>query len=203
MGITPNRGIGKSHRPLLQRDIERAMANSRSNSEAARYLNVNIETYKKYAKMYGLYDQHRNRGGKGQPRPKMRGAWGLESILAGEHPTYPHRRLKARLIAAGRKAETCDLCGFNRKREVDGRSPICLYCLDGNNQNLQFDNLQFRCYNCVFLTTGVVRPRAEVTTEMADFDMMASGELSIDDIRQMQEQFFEEQVEDDDNASGI
>jgi hypothetical protein len=198
MGITPNRGVGKSHRPLLQRDIERAIAQTHSNAEAARYLNVNFDTYKKYAKAYGLYDQHKNIGGKGQARPKMKGAWGLDSILNGEHPNYPHRRLKARLIVAGRKKAACDLCGFDRKRDVDGFVPIVLYCLDGNHRNLAFDNLQFRCYNCTALTTGVVRPRAEVTPEMADHDMMASGELTLDDIRRMQEQFFEEQDGDSD-----
>lgn len=171
MGVQPKPPVGPSRRPLLQKDIEAAQAHTTSNADAARYLNVSFDTYKKYAKMYGVYEQHKNPGGKGVGRHKMRGAYGLDAILAGEHPTYDKARLKERVIAAGKLKEACGLCGFDKQREFDGRMPLVLHCLDGNEQNLRLENLQLRCYNCFhgdeqFLTkNGIDTFRNTVNTE--------------------------------------
>ena len=35
---------------------------------AARYLHVSYQHYKKYAKMYGLFESHKNQSGKGIPK---------------------------------------------------------------------------------------------------------------------------------------
>jgi hypothetical protein len=148
MGVNPSRGIGHSFRPLLQSDIERAQMNTRSAMEAARYLNVDYKTYKKYAKMYGLHDKHINQSGRGISRKKKTGVFGLDEILAGKHPNYDHTKLKERLIRAGYIAESCSLCGFDKKREIDGRAPLVLHCKDGNKRNLHLENLELRCYNC-------------------------------------------------------
>lgn len=148
MGVNPLRGVGPSKRPLLESDIKRAQENTRSASEAARFLHVDYKTYKKYAKMYGLFEQHKNPTGKGIARVKKRGKFGLDDILSGKHPTYDKTRLKERIIRAGYLAEECALCGYNKKRELDGRCPLILHCVDGNEHNLKLDNLQLRCYNC-------------------------------------------------------
>ena len=54
-----------SKRPLLKAEIELAMQNTKSNKEAARFLGVSYNTYKKYAKMYkdddtqkSLFEKH-------------------------------------------------------------------------------------------------------------------------------------------------
>jgi hypothetical protein len=58
-------------KPLLKSDIERAMAMTKSNRAAARYLHVSYIHYKKYAKNYSdedgvlLFDKHKNQSGKG------------------------------------------------------------------------------------------------------------------------------------------
>lgn len=121
MGVQPQRGTGYSRRPLLRRDIEIAQANTRSGHEAARYLKVNYGTYKKYAKMYGVFEDHINPSGKGISRKKTKGLYGLDSILAGEHPNYDRGKLKERLINAGYLSEDCALCGFKEKRVADGQ----------------------------------------------------------------------------------
>ena len=66
--------LGKGRTPLnlTEAQIRYAMKNSKSNSSAARFLNVSFSTYQKYAKMHideetgkSLYELHKNQKGKG------------------------------------------------------------------------------------------------------------------------------------------
>ena len=50
---------------LTKRMIEDAVQNTKSNAEAARWLDVSYNTYKKWAKYYNLFDNHLNQTGKG------------------------------------------------------------------------------------------------------------------------------------------
>lgn len=145
--------MSRINRPLLKRDLEIAYAHSRSAAEAARYLGVSYKTFKKYATMYDMLKT--NPAGKGIPRPKMKGASSLIEILEGKHPHYNKKRLRERIIRSGILPNECALCGFKEAR-VDGRVPITLYQKDGNLNNLKLDNLELRCYNCIFLTTGKI-----------------------------------------------
>jgi hypothetical protein len=62
-------------KPLLKNDIERAMAMTKSNRAAARYLHCSYIHYKKWAKNYKtddndpnsltLFEAHKNQAGKG------------------------------------------------------------------------------------------------------------------------------------------
>lgn len=149
------------NRPLIKADIERGYAHSRSAAEAARFLDVDYRTFKKYAKLYGIW--HTNPGGKGIPRPGAYHPFSLESILQGKHPNYNHKRLKERLIRAGVLKNECALCGYDKAR-VDGRVPLTLYIKDGNKHNLSLENLELRCWNCYYLTAG----RMDVTLDRLD-----------------------------------
>ena len=58
---------GRPRRSLTEDIIRNAMKHTQSNFQAARYLNLTIETYRKYAKMYvdresgkNLYEFHKN-----------------------------------------------------------------------------------------------------------------------------------------------
>jgi hypothetical protein len=55
---------GKRKR-LTKRMIETAMENTKSNMAAAKWLSVSYNTYKKWAKYYGLFDKHLNQAGVG------------------------------------------------------------------------------------------------------------------------------------------
>lgn len=190
MGVQPKRDRALD-RPLLESEIKRAQAQTRSGKEASRYLNVHYETYRKYAKLYGIFEQHKNEAGIGISRKKTKGLFGLESILNGEHPTYSHTKLKERLIRAGYLEESCALCGFAEKRVFDGRCPLIMHCMDGNNRNLSLDNLQLRCYNCTALTTGRISSKSLLNSGVYEQDVTDAG-LSDEDILRIQNELMGE-----------
>jgi hypothetical protein len=191
MGVNPKRGLGRSYRPLLESDIHRAQMATKSAMEAARYLNVDYKTYKKYATMYGLHEQHINQAGRGLKRKRKSGAFGLDEILAGKHPNYDMTRLKERLIRAGYIEESCCLCGFEKKREIDNRAPLILHCKDGNNHNLKLENLELRCYNCTMLTTGRVSAKHIMDVSTYDKDVLDTG-ITMDEIHRIQDELMGE-----------
>jgi len=111
-------------KPILRAEIEEAQRHTKSNSQAAKYLNVPYKRYKQYAELYGLFAGHLNVRGVGIDKGfgKKPTSIPLRDILSGKHPTYSLSKLKNRL--------------------------------DGNRSHMQLDNLELRCYNCMFLTTG-------------------------------------------------
>ncbi len=149
-------GGGTNRRPLLKRDIEEAQRKTQSAAEASRYLGVSYTTYKKYAKMYSVHEQHLNPGGKGIPKPHVEGKrFPIKDILDGKHPSYDSRKLKERLIKAGFLDEQCSLCGFKERRILDFKMPIMLVFKDPEAENrFALDNMYLLCFNCAFLTVG-------------------------------------------------
>lgn len=142
-------------KPLTEYEIVQAQKKARSAAEAARILGVSYDTYKKYAKMYGVYENLKNILGKGIPKgPNERSYVKLEEILEGKRPTYPSHALKRRLISSGLVAERCEKCGFNERRITDHQVPLALDYLDGDTTNHKFENLRLLCLNCYFLTVG-------------------------------------------------
>jgi hypothetical protein len=184
MGVNPKRGTGQSIRPLLQRDIETAQRACKSAAECARYLHVSYTTYKKYATAYGLWKV--NKGGVGISRQKFKGVYGLQEILAGNHPNYDKTKLRDRIIAAGYLKEECGMCGFNERRISDGKIPLVLNCMDGDLKNLKLENLQLLCYNHTFLTSGPITKHS-FSSGVHDADMEEAG-LTEEDILKMQEE---------------
>ncbi len=53
---------------LSKEQIVAAQGVTKSNMAAARYLHVSYQHYKKYAKMYNLFEDHKNQAGKGIPK---------------------------------------------------------------------------------------------------------------------------------------
>jgi hypothetical protein len=191
MGIVPTNVEGNNwqRRPLLRRDIETAQSQTKSGHQAAIYLNVSYPTYKKYAKMYDLFDVHKRLSGKGIPRSRIQGTHGLDSILAGNHPNYDRNKLKIRLIKAAYLPEECSMCGYCQKRVVDGKCPLVLHNKDGNNKNFSLENLELRCYNCTYLTTGNIVAKDPLQGVDVSQDLILSGKVTMDDIEAIQNEF--------------
>lgn len=162
MAVQPTRGKGRSRRPLEKSDILTAQAQTKSAAEAARYLRVNYMTYKRYAQMYGIFEQHKNTSGKGIHKRKYEGKFGLDEILANQHPTYDRTKLKRRLIQAGMLREECALCKFSERRILDGQVPLVLHTIE-DPDDLRLKNLRLLCYNCFAGDEAYITPEGYKT----------------------------------------
>ena len=143
-------------RPLLESEIIVAQDQSASAAEAARKLNVSYNTYKKYAKIYGIMERCKCTDATGMPKVHnpYKGKYPLEEILIGMHPGYSPSRLRKKLFAASLKQQVCEVCGFSEPRITDGKVPLVLAFKDGDRSNHLLVNLEIVCYNCYHNTHG-------------------------------------------------
>ena len=146
---------GKS-KPLMESEIKLAQDNSSSAADAATLLGVSYNTYKKYAKLYGIMERCKCTDLKGRPKVHnpYRGKYPLEEIIMGMHPSYPPHRLRKKLFAASLKQQVCEVCGYAEARGTDGRGPLVLAFKDGDRSNHVLENLEIVCYNCYHNTHG-------------------------------------------------
>lgn len=139
---------------LLETEILAAQSISKTEAEASRRLGVSFMTYRKYAKMYGLYGRVANMAGKGVDKSiknEDSGKYPLNKVLEGKFPNYSTNRLKVRIIRSKTFEEKCNKCSFSERRISDNIVPILLNYIDGNPKNKKKENLEFLCYNCYFL----------------------------------------------------
>lgn len=154
---------------LTEAQCRYAIANTTSNAEAAKWLHISYETWRKYAKMYideatgiSLFELHKSRGvnsdlpSKRKTRVVKRPGKGfqpaaLADLFSGKYPNYPRARLQERLIREGLKAERCERCGYQERRVSDWQAPIRIHFRDGNRKNYELSNIEFVCLNCQFL----------------------------------------------------
>ena len=164
---------GRPPRTLSEGVIRNAMKHTQSNFQAARYLNMSIETYRKYAKLYvdqesgkTLYDLHKNNSGKGINKVSWKDPISVEKlneIISKEsYIAFNLQKLKNRLIYEGILRMECYHCQHNEKRVVDFKQPLLLNFIDGNKHNWQVDNLRMLCYNCYFLFVGDVFSKKQI-----------------------------------------
>ena len=162
--MSKNQG-GRPPRVLSEAVIRNAMRHTQSNFQAARYLNMTIETYRKYAKLYidqetgqSLYELHKNATGKGIKKISWKNEISIQKIeeILGrdEYRAVDAQKLKDRLIYEGKLKMECYKCGHYEKRVVDYKQPLVLNFKDGNKNNWKFENLEMLCYNCYFLLVG-------------------------------------------------
>jgi hypothetical protein len=162
-------GIGRTPLNLQEKQIRYAMKNSKSNSAAARFLNVSLTTYEKYARRYideetgkDLWELQKNKRGKGVKKPYniTKGKFALKDILEGKYPDYSVYQLKNRLINNADKVNfktCCHNCGYNEERITDRKIPLILDHIDDDWTNHIRENLRFLCYNCFHNLKGNIR----------------------------------------------
>lgn len=166
---------GRPKRDLTESVIRNAMKHTQSNFQAARYLNVTIETYRKYAKMYvdqetgkNLYELHKNDAGLGIKRIKWNKEISVEKIneivTSESYRAVDQQKLKNRLIYEGILRMECYKCEHNEKRVIDYKQPLILSFKDGNKHNWKIDNLEMLCYNCYFLFVGNLFSEKQIRT---------------------------------------
>ena len=145
-------------KPLSKEMIVAAQAKTKSNMAAARYLHVSYQHYKRYAKMYKVFEDHKNQSGKGIPK-FLKGTGkepALLDIIEGRVSAahFSPAKIKYRLIEEGYLLEQCSMCGFKERRVLDYKMPLLLHFKDGNKSNYLLDNIELLCYNHYFLTVG-------------------------------------------------
>jgi hypothetical protein len=190
---------GRPKKLLIEGQILAAQAISKSEQQVAEKLGVSFMTYRKYAKLYGIYGRVSNRAGIGIDKSiknEDSGKYPLNQVLEGKFPNYSTNRLKVRIIRGKRVEAKCNKCNFAETRITDGQAPLLLNYLDGNEKNKKLENLELLCYNCYYLYVnnpfGCKRkPKCEkkevalaptaVTPEMA-----ADIQLTEEEIKQIQ-----------------
>ncbi len=151
-------------KPISKEMCLAAMAKTKSNMAAARFLNVSYQHYKKWAKLYesdthdNLFEQHKNQSGKGIPKFLRNNGKepALVDIIEGrvDASSFSPDKIKYRLITEGHLLEECAICGFNERRVSDYKMPLLLNFKDGNKKNYRKENIELLCYNHYFLTVG-------------------------------------------------
>ena len=153
------------HKPIPKGRMEWAIEQTLSMKGAARLLQVSYPTFKKYAKLYDLFNP--NMGAVGIPKTGTTG-YGvkIQDLFDGKHPNYPHWKLQERIVRDGYLKQECSNCGYDDYREKDMRGPYMICFLDGDSKNHTLDNLHLLCYNCFFITkpTGKMLTTPKNTT---------------------------------------
>ena len=139
---------------LTKNKILESHKHTKSNMEAARWLGVSYNTYRKWAIFYGVFEQHLNQKGfgvkKGWSKPKIP----MEEIFAGRKVRYTFKQFKTRLIDEGYLNEECSICNWNEERVTDGMVCLTLDFIDGDSKNWAQNNIRLLCPNCYLSNNG-------------------------------------------------
>ena len=139
---------------LTKNMILDSQSNSKSAAEAARWLGVSYNTYKKWASYYNIFDKHKNQSGVGISKKSTNFKVELDDIFNGKHPDYSSRIFKKRLINEGLIEEQCNLCNWNESRLTDNKICLHLDYINGDSKDKSYDNLRLLCSNCYFTNVG-------------------------------------------------
>ena len=131
--------------------IKAAIASTQSMGQAALYLGVSKNTFKKYAKQYGVWAPLSSSKG---IRKSAGGhlAHDLTKILEGKNPNpYRENTLLDKAIREGYLKAECSNCSTDYSHITDKEPPLILDFLDRNPQNSKIGNLRPLCFNCIYL----------------------------------------------------
>ena len=146
----------KGRRLVLTKNmIVNAQENTQSARQASKWLGVTYNTYKKWAKYYNVFEQHKNQSGKG-----IRKGWAsykikLDDILTGKRESkYSVSTLKKRLIDEGYFQEECTNCGYNETNLTNNKVCLNIDFIDGDTKNCKYENMRLLCPNCYLSFNG-------------------------------------------------
>ena len=151
--IKLNNTGGAPEKGLTKKQIEYAIASTPSMKQAAQYLNVAYQTFKKYAERYDLFKPlPSNKGIKRRSFVGQFGKHDIASILAGENPNpFRETTLLTKAIREGLLPPSCSNCGCDYHNWTQKKpQPLVLDFLDLNPQNTKIENLRVLCFNCVY-----------------------------------------------------
>ena len=135
---------------LRPENIKMAIKSTQSMGQARVYLGVSKNTFKKYAKQYGLWAPVSSSKG---IRRTSSGNFkhDLKEILEGKNPNpYREDTLLTKGIHEGYIESKCNNCAQDFKHIINKQPPLILDFLDKNPQNTTLDNLRVLCFNCIY-----------------------------------------------------
>ena len=172
---------------LSKHNIELAIKSTQSMGQAALYMNVSKNTFKKYAKLHGLYKPIKN--WKGIRKTGNVGSalkHDLKQILEGKTPnTYREDTLLKKGIHEGYLKCACSNCSadFTHMNVMTQLPPLILDFLDRNPMNTKLENLRVLCFNCVYELAsskkGWYRHRTTVLGDVIDDVTPGEPEIAI------------------------
>ena len=142
---------------ITKKMIEDSQAVTKSNAEASRWLSINYLTYRKYAKLYGIFDQHLNQKGIGIKKGYGKYRKPLDELLSSKRKIRLTKRyLKKRLVEENWVEEECSSCDYNEI--VMGKNNVALLIdfIDDDNNNTKLDNIRLLCPNCYLSYNGLM-----------------------------------------------
>ena len=141
------------HKTITKKMIEDSQAVTKSNAAASRWLGINYLTYRKYAKLYGLFEGHLNPSGVGIKKGYGKYRKSLDEILDGKKKgRLTKSYLKKRLIGDGWTQEECNSCGYNEIVMAKDKVALLIDFIDDNSSNLVIDNINFTVPSEKFVT---------------------------------------------------
>jgi len=140
---------------ITKKMIEDAQANTKSNMAASRWLGINYLTYRKYARIYGIFEKHLNPSGVGIKKGYGKWQKPLDELLSRER-TYKLRPgyIKKRLLAENWVPEECNSCGYNEIVMGKDKVALRLDFVDDNVLHTHLDNIRLLCPNCYLSYNG-------------------------------------------------
>ena len=142
-------------RVITKKMIEDSQAVTKSNAEASRWLSINYLTYRKYAKMYGLFEGHLNQGGVGIKKGYGKYRQPLDELLSRDRKTRLTKRyLKKRLVEENWVEEECSSCGYNEIVMTKDNVALMIDYIDGDTCNTKLENIRLLCPNCYLSYNG-------------------------------------------------
>ena len=138
--------------------ILEAQKHTKSNMEAARWMSVSYNTYRKWAKYYDVFDQHLNQTGIGVKKGWAVYKVPVEDIITGKRKPpkrLSHKVLKQRVSEDGYMQEEWAVCSYNETNLKTENLCLAIDFIDGDHRNFLIDNIRFLCANCYLSFNGM------------------------------------------------
>ena len=147
--------IAGRRRIITKKMIEDSQLVTKSSAAASRWLGVNYLTYRKYAKIYGLFEQHLNQRGVGIKKGYGKYRKPLDELLALDRKIRLTKRyLKKRLVEENWVEEACSSCGYNEMVMTKDNVALLIDYIDDNTRNTKLENIRLLCPNCYLSYNG-------------------------------------------------
>ena len=149
---------GRPAKNPTKRQIEAAIKSTQSMKMASEYLNMSYQTFKKYAKLYDLWNPLPSSAGIRKRNSTKITPYDLKKILSGENPSpFRETTLLKRAFQEGYLEQKCSNCGCDYTHVTDTSYPLLLDFLDKNHLNTKIENLRVLCLNCVYQLQTTIR----------------------------------------------